>query len=156
MEITPPYSLPPLSIVYFHIYWDYLVHFFSFKNSFPKNFLNVVRETNWQYHFIQHNWWSWQRRSVLSRFMPSESWSICDWNLKKDNQKEDLVKHCQRHNGPEGWVHLAKVTSCSHITSSNTNLDHISSSESRLSINKKSQPNISISTKLKIQNLDQT
>ena len=36
-------------------------------------------------------------------------------------------KHCRRHNGPEGWV---------HITSSNTNLDHnISSSESRPSIN---------------------
>ena len=34
------WKLPPLSIVYFHIYWDYLVHFFSFKNSFPKNFLN--------------------------------------------------------------------------------------------------------------------
>ena len=30
-------------------------------------------------------------------------------------------KHCQRHNGPEGWVHLAKVTSRGHITSSNTN-----------------------------------
>ena len=44
-------------------------------------------------------------------------------------------KHCQRHNGPEGWVHIAKVTSWSHITSSNTNLNHISSSESRLSIN---------------------
>ena len=36
------------------------------------------------------------------------------------------LKHCQRHNGPEGWV---------HITCSNTNLDQISSSESRPSIN---------------------
>ena len=36
------------------------------------------------------------------------------------------MKHCQRHNGPEGWV---------HIKSSNTNLDQISSSESRPSIN---------------------
>ena len=27
-------------------------------------------------------------------------------------------KHCQRHNGPEGWVHLTKVTSLGHITSS--------------------------------------
>ena len=27
-----------------------------------------------------------------------------------------IIKHCQRHNGPEGWV---------HITSSNTNLDRI-------------------------------
>ena len=25
-------------------------------------------------------------------------------------------KHCQRHNGPEGWVHLTKVTSWGHIT----------------------------------------
>ena len=28
-------------------------------------------------------------------------------------------KHCQRHNGPEGWVHLTKVTYWGHITSSN-------------------------------------
>ena len=44
-------------------------------------------------------------------------------------------KHCQRHNGPEDWVHLTKVTSWGHITNSNTNLDQISSSESRPSIN---------------------
>ena len=37
-----------------------------------------------------------------------------------------ITKHCQRHNGPEGWV---------HITSSNTNLDEISSSEFWPSIN---------------------
>ena len=37
-----------------------------------------------------------------------------------------MGKYCQRHNRPEGWV---------HITSSNTNLDQISSSESRPSIN---------------------
>ena len=41
--------------------------------------------------------------------------------LSQDNDE----KHCQRHNGPEGWV---------LITSSNTNLDQISSSESRPSI----------------------
>ena len=29
-------------------------------------------------------------------------------------------KHCQRHNGPEGWVLLTKVTYFSHITRSNT------------------------------------
>ena len=45
------------------------------------------------------------------------------------------IKHCQRHNGPEDWVHLNKVTSWVHITNSNTNLDQISSSESRPSIN---------------------
>ena len=49
------------------------------------------------------------------------------------NSKE----HCQRHNGPEGWVHLAKITSLGHITSSYSNLDQISSSESRSSINLK-------------------
>ena len=37
-----------------------------------------------------------------------------------------ISKHCQRHNGPEGWA---------LITSSKTNLDQISSSESRPSIN---------------------
>ena len=52
------------------------------------------------------------------------------------------------HNGPEGWVHLAKTTSWSHITSSNINLDQISSSESRPSINFKISTNISILTKL--------
>ena len=43
-------------------------------------------------------------------------------------------KHCQRHNGPEGWVLLTKVTSLGHITSSYTNLDQ-TSSESRPSTN---------------------
>ena len=43
---------------------------------------------------------------------------MCQWGLQS-------TKHCQRHNGPEGWV---------LITSSNTNLDQISSSESRPSI----------------------
>ena len=38
-----------------------------------------------------------------------------------------FIKHCQRHNGPEGWVLLTKVTSLGHITSSYTNLDQTSS-----------------------------
>ena len=38
-----------------------------------------------------------------------------------------LNKHCQRHNGPEGWVLLTKVTSLGHITSFYTNLDQTSS-----------------------------
>ena len=56
-------------------------------------------------------------------------WFSCAGSLKGMNKV--VKKHCQRHNGPEGWVHLAKVTSWCHIT----NLDHILSSESRLSIN---------------------
>ena len=34
---------------------------------------------------------------------------------------KNTKKHCQRHNGPEGWVHL-KVTSWGHIMSSYTEL----------------------------------
>ena len=50
------------------------------------------------------------------------------WGLKQDDKMgTDIIwKHCQRHNGPEGLV---------HITSSNTNLDQILSSESRFRIN---------------------
>ena len=51
--------------------------------------------------------------------------------IKTFHKTKKVLKHCQRHNGPEDWVHLAKVTSWGHIT----NLDHILSSESRLSIN---------------------
>ena len=62
-----------------------------------------------------------------------------------------LQKHCQRHNGPRGWVHLAKVFSWSHITNSNTNLGHISSSESRLSIKNLNQTSASpLNLKFKI------
>ena len=43
-------------------------------------------------------------------------------------------KHCQRHNGPKGWVLLTKVSSLGHITSSYTNLDQ-TSSETRPSTN---------------------
>ena len=39
------------------------------------------------------------------------------------------MEHCQKHNGPEGWVLLTNVTS------SYTNLDQISSSESRTGLN---------------------
>ena len=65
------------------------------------------------------------------------------------------IKHCQRHNGPEGWV---------LITSSNTNLDQISSSESWPSINQTSASRLNlkfkilsrISTKIQLHNLYKT
>ena len=41
-----------------------------------------------------------------------------------------IQKHSQRHNGPEDWVHLTKVSSWGHIMSSYTELAQISSSES--------------------------
>ena len=48
--------------------------------------------------------------------------------------RKECRKHCQRHNGPEGWVHHTKVTCLGHITSSYTNLDQ-TSSESHPSTN---------------------
>ena len=63
--------------------------------------------------------------------------SSSHWHLSHRNLRNNK-KHCQRHNGPEGWVHITR--------SQFTNLDHITISESRLSINFK------ISTKHK--NLD--
>ena len=58
-----------------------------------------------------------------------------------------IKKHCQRHNGPEGWVH---ITSCTQILIKFhlQNLEQVSTS--------KSQPNMNISTKVKLQNIDQT
>ena len=48
----------------------------------------------------------------------------------------NFKKHCQRHNGPEGWVLVTKVTYLGHITNYHTNLEQ-TSSESRPSTNYK-------------------
>ena len=40
-----------------------------------------------------------------------------------------IFKHCQRHNGPEGWVLLTKVSCSSDITRWKTNFDLIWSEE---------------------------
>ena len=48
-------------------------------------------------------------------------------------------KHCQRHNGPEGWV---------HITSSYTNLDQISSISIKLKLETLTKPSSRISSKI--------
>ena len=43
---------------------------------------------------------------VLSKENPLQGYQWCE------TLNSNLIeKHCQRHNGPEGWVHLAKVTS---------------------------------------------
>ena len=46
------------------------------------------------------------------------------------------IKHCQRHNGPEGWVLVTKVMYLGHITNYHTNLEQ-TTSESRPSTNYK-------------------
>ena len=43
--------------------------------------------------------------------------------LSKITRLVSFSKHCQRHNGPEGWVLLIKVTSLGQITSSYKTLD---------------------------------
>ena len=68
---------------------------------------------------------------------------------------EIMNKHCQRHNGPEGWVLLTKVTSLGRITNSYTNLDQ-TSSEFRRSTNFKISIKHQHFYKLKLKNLDQT
>ena len=62
------------------------------------------------------------------------------WSSKGELHNVKL-KHCQRHNRPNGWV---------HITSCYTNLDQISSSEYRPNIN------FRILTKIQLYNLNKT
>ena len=79
-----------------------------------------------------------QRHNLVNCYMfdpylkvKHHSTSITHLSVKNFWHLVILIKHCQRHNGPEGWVHLIKITSWGHITSSNTK----SSTESWLSIN---------------------
>ena len=56
-------------------------------------------------------------------------------------------KHCQRHNGPEGWVLLTKVISLGRITNSYANLDQTAS---------ESQPSTNFKISIKHQHFDKT
>ena len=61
------------------------------------------------------------------------------------------IKHCQRHNGPEGWVLLTKVTSLGHITSSCTNFDQTSSEfwpSTNFKVSTKYQQNVNLQPRL--------
>ena len=79
-------------------------------------------------------------------------------NTKILKKNDKILKHCQRHNGPEGWVLITKVSYLGHITSSQTNLDQISSSKSWPNIASESRPRIIfiIATKGQQQNIDLT
>ena len=66
-------------------------------------------------------------------------------NLAKKSKHQN--KHCQRHNGPKGWVLLTKVTSLGHITISYTNLDQTYS---------ESQPSTNFKVSTKYQHFDKT
>ena len=65
-------------------------------------------------------------------------------------------KHCQRHNGPEGWVLITKVSYLGHITSSQKILIRFHLHNLGQAAASKPEPNFSIWTKLKLQNLNQT
>ena len=69
---------------------------------------------------------------VDNNYMASEN---IKRRIKKENVRENIGKHYQRHNGPEDWVLRTKVTSLGHIASSYTDHNQISCSESRPSIN---------------------
>ena len=60
------------------------------------------------------------------------------------------VKHCQRHNGPEGWVQLTKLTwwVIQHVQTQILIKFHLQNLDQALT--SKSQQNISISTKSKV------
>ena len=116
--------------------------FQTFQNRFYSQgiitSINIVFTGEPSYSCLKELWDSEQKHKCFS-VMGCRDWeqtpnvksTQCPWT----SMNISVIKHCQRHNGPEGWVHLDKLTSWSHITSTNTNLDHISSSESRLSIN---------------------
>ena len=50
------------------------------------------------------------RCTALRPFLSSAFTSMSVRNRLALERYRELTKHCQRHNGPEGWVHLAKVT----------------------------------------------
>ena len=79
---------------------------------------------------------------IVTSWMPDGLWS----RERPSLWYNKVNKHCQKHNGPEGWV---------LISSPKTNLDQISSQNLDQASTSKSQPNISLSIKLKLQNLDQ-
>ena len=74
-------------------------------------------------------------------------------------------KHCQRHNGPEGWVLRTKVTSLSCITRSKIfristkhqlqNLNQTSAFRQNLNLKILTKPSLRISTKIKLHNHNQ-
>ena len=80
------------------------------------------------------------------------------------NLSDKQVKHCQRHNGPEGWVLVTKVNSLGHITSSQTilptkqqlqNLNPISAFWLNLTFKILTKPSFRIFTKNNLHNLSQ-
>ena len=102
-----------------------------------------IRALTWEpfpmgHLILDDNYQIWNRQFLIPLGVTVAAYGLISTHLwgtghigAATQQQQVRNKHCQRHNGPEGWVHLAKVTSWGHIT----DLDHILSSESWLSIN---------------------
>ena len=73
---------------------------------------------------------------LLSELFCSWKWVARCFQLAKAFE----LKHCQRHNGPEGWVLLTKVTSLGHITNSYANLQKFHLQNLDQEATQKSQP----------------
>ena len=97
--------------------------------------LDASPSTNYILNDVQVLCWtqgcSW---SATASELSGARWIISHLNLFPQLSWYPWKKHCQRHNGPEGWVLLTKVTPLGHSTKSYTNLDQ-TSSESRPSTN---------------------
>ena len=103
-----------------------LLPFIQFRSAINLRVVTWCSENslNWVLYFV-NSWWTYIHLNLFQ----SKCYfcNVRNWDYGTKRVLMSLVrKHCQRHNGPEGWV---------HITSSNTNLDQISSSESPQSIN---------------------
>ena len=105
--------------------------------------------------FCCTSWITWSEQLHIFTLLRVEKPFIASSNKIYLNYSN---KHCLRHNGPEGWVLPTKVTYFSHITRSNTIFDQISSPEywPSTNFNILTSANISTSSKLKIQDIDQT
>ena len=129
----PPASWPPEKYILFRVTIWKVTSFSSFVGSgiFGRN-RGVMAIGTISLNDVKSESQFWNDKIIVSINIIA---AIQFWLPDKIWPSGVKMKYCQRHNGPEGWVHLAKVTFWGHNTTSNTNLDHISSSESRLSIN---------------------
>ena len=93
----------------------YMFSSFCFSNIFPFYFSRVVVSR------LRRTILCWRSGSSISRRpLKSRCALISNFSRNMKRIRKRNMKHCQRHNGPEGWV---------HITTSDTNLDQISISE---------------------------
>ena len=115
----------PSQILRFHRPWCLLLLFITNRsNSTFPIFASVIHHTLGSTStatpdVICNRWLEGNSHSfVSSALLCSLSlWKVIFILRKRSPQKIELkntlaknVKHCQRHNGPEGWVHLSKVT----------------------------------------------